>query len=259
MEERKQMAERDEELYRQLRDNHRTLLDQAEQQRSLQMQLKTSQEQLYRLQRVNVLDMVFFIWMDGEYGTINGLRLGRLKHDPVEWHEINAALGQCAFLLTVIAERLGIHFTDYEIVPCASFSFIRARRSSGKVDELPLYGSGGWRPFGQSALDQALVAYMECFAHVEQHLRQYFPENIQILPYRIVKDKLVDKNAQYLVKMQLNSEERWTKAMKCLLLNLKRVVSILATLNSNGTLPLPSSAPSITDQHQQQATSNLPM
>lgn len=50
----------------------------------------------------------------------------------------------------------------------------------------------------------------------------------RILPYRMVKDKIIDQDSQYLVRMQLNSEERWTKAMKCLLLNLKRVVGILA-------------------------------
>jgi hypothetical protein len=46
----------------------------------------------------------------------------------------------------------------------------------------------------------------------------------------MLKDKIIDKDSQYLVKMQLNSEERWTKAMKCLLLNLKRVVGILANV-----------------------------
>ncbi|CAK5082424.1 unnamed protein product [Meloidogyne enterolobii] len=30
--------------------------------------------------------------------------------------------------------------------------------------------------------------------------------------------------------MQLNSPERWTKSMKCLLLNMKRVIGILTTL-----------------------------
>jgi beclin len=78
------------------------ILEQAEEKRSLKVRLRNAQEQLQRLQRVNVLDMVFFIWMDGEYGTISGLRLGRLKTDFVDWHEINAALGQCAFLLKVI-------------------------------------------------------------------------------------------------------------------------------------------------------------
>lgn len=236
--ERKQMAAREEQFYRQLRDNHRTLLDQGEEQRSLKMQLRSAEDQLQRLQRINVLDMVFFIWMDGEYGTINGLRLGRLKNDHVEWHEINAAFGQVAFLTQVITEQLEMKLSDLEIVPCASYSFIRARKSNGKMEELPLYGSGGWRPFGQTGpgLDQAIVALLDCISQIEKQLQRYFPPGTQILPYRIANDKIIDKDAQYLCKMQLNAEERWTKAMKCMLLNLKRIISIMAMLTNNGTL-----------------------
>lgn len=46
----------------------------------------------------------------------------------------------------------------------------------------------------------------------------------------MIKDKIIDKDSQFLIKMQLNSEERWTKAMKCLLLNLKRVIAILPNI-----------------------------
>ncbi|KAI1733198.1 autophagy protein apg6 domain-containing protein [Ditylenchus destructor] len=228
LEERKSVTESDAQLYKRLRDNHRILIEQSEEQRSLKAQLKFVNEQVQRLIRTNVLDMTFFIWKDGEYGTINGFRLGRLRHELVDWHEINAAFGQVAFLLLVIAEKMGMKFTDYEIFPCGSYSFIRAHRPDGKTEDLPLYGSGGWRPFGQPALDQAIVAYCECFSQVEARLKAKFPSATQILPYRMLKDKIIDKDSQYLVKMQLNSEERWTKAMKCLLLNLKRVVGILA-------------------------------
>lgn len=135
-------------------------------------------------------------------------------------------------------------FSNYEIVPCGSTSLILARRSNNKIDELPLYGSGGWRPFGQPLLDQTLVAYMDCFCQLEAHLKTFFQpvflhknfkiffKAVQILPYRMIKDKIIDKDSQYLIKMQLNSEERWTKAMKCLLLNLKRVIAILPNIRS---------------------------
>ncbi|KAI3416366.1 autophagy protein 6, variant 2 [Globodera pallida] len=254
--ERRQIGQQDEELYRRLRDNHRTLIEQADEQRSLKLQIKQSNEQIRRLSRMNVLDMVFHIWVDGEYGTISGFRLGRLRHDQVEWSEINAALGQMTFLLKVIAERLDFEFVSYELVPCGSTSAIRILPKNGTTtapistaEELPLYGSGGWRPFGQQALDKALVAFMDCVCQVEQRLKQYFPSGTQLLPYRMLKDKIVDKDSQYLVKMQLNSEERWTKAMKCLLLNLKRVIGILTTL------PL---AAAVAQQQQQQQQTPSP-
>jgi len=257
--EREKMEERDEQLYRQLRDNHRTLIEQSEEQQSLKMQLKYAEEQLKRLQKVNVLDMVFFIWMDGEYGTINGFRLGRLRQNPVEWNEINAAFGQIAFLLTVISERFNMKFTGYTIVPCGSYSFIRTERQSGKTEELPLYGSGPWqRPFGQPSIDQAIVALVDCFSQIENKLKSHFTPGTQILPYRIIKDKIVDKDSQYLVKMQLNSEERWTKAMKCFLLNLKRTIGIIATLGITSHPPIVRSSPKPDTDPASETSSNPP-
>lgn len=48
----------------------------------------------------------------------------------------------------------------------------------------------------------------------------------------MTKDMIIDNDSPYLVKMQLNSEERWTKAMKCLLLNLKRAIGIVVNIHS---------------------------
>jgi beclin 1 len=133
---------------------------------------------------------------------------------------------------------LDLVFTDYDIIPCGSHSFLKAK-NGGDKDELPLYGNGGWRPFGQAALDQGIVAFMECFREFEAKIKTHFQAGTQILPYRMTKDKIIDQDSQYLVKMQLNSEERWTKAMKCLLVNLKWSVKIIANLrrtsSSNAT------------------------
>lgn len=86
----------------------RTLSEQADEQRSLKAQINYTTGQLDRLLKTNVLDMAFFIWKDGEYGTINGLRLGRLPNESVDWQEINAAFGQVAMLLVVSVGRLSI-------------------------------------------------------------------------------------------------------------------------------------------------------
>lgn len=73
-----------------------------------------------------------------------------------------------------MAEKINMKFDDYEICPCGSYSFINAICGSNK-QELMLYGNGGWRPFGQSNLDQAIVAYMECFCQLEIRLKSHFP------------------------------------------------------------------------------------
>ncbi len=82
-------------------------------------------QQLERLQRTNVYNDCFCISHDGHFGTINGLRLGRLPPPQhVEWAEINAALGTAALLLATVAERLGCEFRGYRIKPMGSTSTI---------------------------------------------------------------------------------------------------------------------------------------
>ncbi|KAL8716725.1 MAG: hypothetical protein Q9225_005966, partial [Loekoesia sp. 1 TL-2023] len=82
-------------------------------------------QQLERLQRTNVYNDCFCISHDGHFGTINGLRLGRLPPPQnVEWAEINAALGTAALLLTAVAEKLDFDFKGYRIRPMGSTSHI---------------------------------------------------------------------------------------------------------------------------------------
>lgn len=50
--------------------------------------------ELARLKRTNVLNDMFHIALDGEFGTISQFRLGRLPDHPVPWDEINAAWGR---------------------------------------------------------------------------------------------------------------------------------------------------------------------
>ncbi|XVE73720.1 hypothetical protein DITRI_Ditri11bG0141300 [Diplodiscus trichospermus] len=65
---------------------------------------EVSQAHLELLKRTNVLNDAFPIWHDGEFGTINNFRLGRLPKIPVEWDEINAAWGQACLLLHTMCQ-----------------------------------------------------------------------------------------------------------------------------------------------------------
>lgn len=81
--------------------------------------------QLERLQRTNVYNDCFCISHDGHFGTINGLRLGRLAPPQnVDWAEINAAWGTAALLLITVAEKLNFQFKGYRIKPMGSTSKI---------------------------------------------------------------------------------------------------------------------------------------
>ncbi|KAL8742539.1 MAG: hypothetical protein Q9190_004992 [Brigantiaea leucoxantha] len=82
-------------------------------------------QQLERLQRTNIYNDCFCISHDGHFGTINGLRLGRLAPPQnVDWAEINAAWGTAALLLNTVAEKLNFQFKGYRIRPMGSTSKI---------------------------------------------------------------------------------------------------------------------------------------
>ena len=89
---------------------------------------------LEKLERTNVYNDAFRIGHDGVFGTINGLRLGRVPGVPVsptvsvlcysiqvdfqvEWAEINAAWGQTLLLLYTIARKLDFSFEKCAILP----------------------------------------------------------------------------------------------------------------------------------------------
>ncbi|XP_022770572.1 beclin-1-like protein isoform X2 [Durio zibethinus] len=83
---------------------------------------EVSQAHLELLKRTNVLNDAFPIWHDGEFGTINNFRLGRLPKIPVEWDEINAAWGQACLLLHTMCQYFRPKFLyRIKIIPMGSY------------------------------------------------------------------------------------------------------------------------------------------
>jgi len=58
---------------------------------------------LNHFHQINVFNDAFFVWHDGPFGTINGLRLGRLPTQPVRTLQLAPVL--CATLLTLLPCR----------------------------------------------------------------------------------------------------------------------------------------------------------
>lgn len=196
----------------------RQLLLYEDEQRSVDNQLKYAQAQLNKLKKTNVFNATFHIWHSGHFGTINNFRLGRLPNVPVEWHEINAAWGQTVLLLHSLAKKINLTFQRYRLVPYGNHSYLECLTDKSK--ELPLYGSGGIRFFWDTKFDQAMVAFLDCL--------QQFKEEVEkgdtgfSLPYKMEKGKIEDGTGNsYSIKIQFNSEEQWTKALKFMLTNLK--------------------------------------
>ena len=157
--------------------------------------------QLERLQRTNVYNDTFCIGHDGYFGTINGLRLGRLPNQNVDWSEINAAWGQTLLLLATVAERLKFTFQGYRPRPQGSTSRIEkleypqqapdmqrqqstardgrltsnAANPEPKVTPLDLFSSGDMafgRLLNHRRFDGGMAAFLECLAQLGKYVEK---------------------------------------------------------------------------------------
>ena len=208
----------------------REVLQFREEQRSLDYQLQYMTEQLDRLKKTNVLNSAFHIWHNGHFGTINGLRLGRLQTVPVEWSEINAALGQAALLLVTLARNAGATFLCYKVVPYGNQSFVEVLEGKKKNQHLPLYSSAGLRIFADSKFDLGLVAYLDCLNQLKHHI-ELSSRSRFALPYSITKDRIGNGKELFSVKTQFNTLEGWTKALKFVLTNLRWALTWISANN----------------------------
>ncbi|KAK1058566.1 Vacuolar protein sorting-associated protein atg6 [Friedmanniomyces endolithicus] len=206
----------------------------------LQTQLAHDTRLLESLQRTNVYNDTFCIGHDGVFGTINGLRLGRLADHPVDWPEINAALGQTLLLLVVVSEKLGCKIKGYKLLPIGSTSRIvlenpdAVSTGAGKPrgTTFNLFSSGtlifGLGVFYDS-FDNAMIAFLECLRQVGDHVERTSsrrtageaptgsPAGLK-MPYEIQTGRDAGKiGGVKIVLTGVGREEQWTKACKYVL------------------------------------------
>ncbi|KAF7298226.1 Glutamate-cysteine ligase catalytic subunit [Mycena chlorophos] len=171
---------------------------------------------LEKLERTNVYNDAFCIGHDGVFGTINGLRLGRVPGVSVEWAEINAAWGQSLLLLYTIARKLDCTFENYRLVPMGSFS--RIEKTTGDKASYELYSSGNLNMLQllhNRRFDLAMVAFLECLKQVMDYIKSQ--DASFDFPHQIVRDKIGDVS----IKVKFSQDEVWTRALRHMLLALK--------------------------------------
>lgn len=183
-----------------------TLADFQNERDALNMRYNHDSSQLERLQRTNVYNDAFCIGHDGYFGTINGLRLGRLTNPSVEWPEINAAWGQTALLLATIADKLNFTFQGYRVKPLGSTSRIEkldypppsqsssstlggdrnttatttppSETATPKITVLDLFSSGDLPlnlPWIHRRFDAGMVAFLECLRQLGEFVERRPP------------------------------------------------------------------------------------
>ncbi|KAG1746121.1 APG6-domain-containing protein [Suillus lakei] len=217
--EEKALEEEEAEFWRSHNEHLLVSAEQASRLASLRAAYAADYATLEKLERTNVYNDAFCIGHDGVFGTINGLRLGRVPGVPVEWPEINAAWGQTLLLLYTIARKLDYTFENYRLIPMGSFS--RIERTVGDKATYELYGSGDLhlgRLLHNRRFDFAMVAFLECLKQLIDSVKSQDP-TVEF-PHQIVKDKIGEAS----VKLQFSQEEAWTRALRHVLLALKIVL-----------------------------------
>jgi beclin 1 len=196
-------------------------------------------KQLERLRRANVYNDTFPIGHDGYFGTINGLRLGRLPERPVDWGEINAAWGHTCLLLVTVAEKLNYTFKGYELLPQGSTSKMKQYKTprnpnndpthptKPRSDTYKLYNQGeALSTLGglfHSEFDSAMIAFLECLRQLIEHAHRTpieMPDGTVVecprISYKIEKDRIGDHSIR--LSGLGNQESEWTKACKLTLI-----------------------------------------
>lgn len=115
MEHVKFLEKQEEEYWEKLNDYERDLYLLEEKKSTYELISKKLECEITRLNCINVLNDVFYISAIDEVGTINGLKLGKLKSEPsVYWEDTNAALGQLALFFSFLLEKLkGLKYKKY--------------------------------------------------------------------------------------------------------------------------------------------------
>lgn len=262
LEEESRQLDADEDAFWRARNSFALALGEFQTERNaLNMRYDHDSQQLERLQRTNVYNDAFCIGHDGYFGTINGLRLGRLANPSVEWPEINAAWGQTCLLLSTIAERLSFQFQGYRLRPLGSTSRIdkieyppqpagpaAAEQGTPKVTQLDLFSSGDLPlnlPWLHRRFDAGMVAFLECLRQLGQFVETTpvpvsSPRRGQAggtapglrLPYEIRRDRIGDAS----IKLGFNqNDETWTRACKYTLTCCKFLLAHASNVASTGS------------------------
>ncbi|XP_036211095.1 beclin-2-like [Myotis myotis] len=188
---------------------------------SLEDRLLYAQTQLSRLKRTNAFKAAFEICCDGPLAIINSFRLGSVPTVLVSWREINAAWGHTALLLVALSNTVGLQFQRYQLIPRGDHSYLKSLTEDPV--ELPLFYTGGKSSLLDSKFDQAMVAFLDCMQQFNEAAKKGEPA--LYMPYRIhVEQGLMEDPGSgefYSIRTHLNTEERWTKALKLMLTNFK--------------------------------------
>lgn len=193
-------------------------------------ELKSCQEdslytsvQLDKFMEISVINDAFYIWYSGPFATINNFRLGNSTTGrPVEWTEINAALGQAMLAVSIIATRAGVRFKQYQLLPMGSFSKVTKTDDRRVVHNL-FMDPTLFSLFPKSKFHPAMFGFLACVKELGDHISRHDPP--LAMPYSIDVEEgsspRIGTGREQLELFLGGDEVLWTRALKYLLADIK--------------------------------------
>jgi beclin len=173
---------------------------------------------LQKFLQLNPINDAFHIWFTGPFATINNFRLGRLMTVPIDWTEINSALGEAASAIFTVANKSEFQFRKYQIFPMGCFAKIS--RVEDRTNVYQLFTDGAFSLFPKRNFNVAMVGFLTCIAELGSHVMEQDP-TLQ-LPYEI--DAAEGKINSHPITLSAD-EEQWTRALKYLLSDVKWIIA----------------------------------
>lgn len=174
---------------------------------------------LDRYKQINGMNDAFYIWYAGPYATINSFRLGNLTNKPIEFTEINAALGQAALVVSIIASKAGVTFRHFVVSPMGSFP--KVLKADDRRTSYPLFiDQSSFTLFPKRNFNLALQGFMSCVQELGDHVSSYDPT--LAVPYKI---SVSDSKIGDLSFVYGGDDEVWTRSLKFMLSDVKWIIA----------------------------------
>lgn len=164
-----------------------------------------------------MLNDLFYIGSCDQFGTISGLRLGRLDTEHVPWDEINAAWGQCTLLLATLMKLLEFRSAKCNLYPLGSYSRISAVHDDSNKFELFCSDAAFTRMI--SRFNNAQKLFLECLEEFQMYAEIQFQGSL-IMPYKISGHKI----SGFSITLDINHKDSWTRALRFMLQILKTLL-----------------------------------
>ncbi len=215
----KELLTNEEQLFLNYNIYQEELFQFKKQRHSLNAKVVKASEEYQYLQSVvdnGILKDIFKIGDINGYASIIKCRMGACKTTE-DWLESNAAFGYCALLFNVMAQKLNLKFSRWEIQTLGSYS--RLVNIEDKKSYPLFYQTETFAMlfFQRQNYNRALVGLLECLLELEHVISQR--DDRFTVPYKIQKD-LINS-----LTIQCTFDEVWSKACKCFLTNVKWVVA----------------------------------